>query len=309
MTAAGSTSGDGGRSPSAPLSPGGRFRQALRAERPLQIMGTVNAYAAMMAAQVGYRALYISGAGVANYSYGLPDLGMTSLDDVLADLRRITSAVSLPVLVDIDTGWGGAFNIARTIRQMIAAGAAAVHIEDQVSQKRCGHRPNKAIVPTVEMVDRVKAAADAKTDPDFVLMARTDSLQSEGLSGVIDRACAYVEAGADAIFAEAMTDLEMYGKICAAVKAPVLANLTEFGSTPYFTKEELRGQGVAMLLYPLSATRAMQRAALQVMRTIREEGSQESVINLMQTRAELYDFLGYRAYEEKLDRLFSEKGQ
>lgn len=283
--------------------------KALSEEKPLQIMGTVNAYAAMMAERVGYRALYLSGAGVANYSYGLPDLGMTSLDDVLADLRRITSAVSLPVLVDIDTGWGGAFNIARTIRQMIAAGAAAVHIEDQVAQKRCGHRPNKAIVPTGEMVDRLKAAADAKTDPDFVLMARTDSLQSEGLPGVIDRACAYVEAGADAIFAEAMTDLEMYGKVCAAVKAPVLANLTEFGATPYFTKEELHDQGVAMLLYPLSATRAMQRAALQVMRAIREEGSQESVISLMQTRAELYDFLGYRAYEEKLDHLFSEKGR
>ena len=309
MTAPYGTSGGEGRGPGAPLSPGGRFRQALREERPLQIMGTINAYAAMMAEHVGYRALYLSGAGVANYSYGLPDLGMTSMGDVLADLRRITSAVSLPIIVDIDTGWGGAFNITRAIRQMIAAGAAAVHIEDQVSQKRCGHRPNKAIVPAGEMVDRLKAAADAKTDPDFVLMARTDSLQSEGLSGVIDRACAYVEAGADAIFAEAMTDLEMYGKVCAAVEAPVLANLTEFGATPYFTKEELRDQGVAMLLYPLSATRAMQRAALQVMRAIREEGSQESVINLMQTRAELYDFLGYRAYEEKLDRLFSEKGQ
>jgi len=309
MTAPGNSGGGDGRGPGSPLSPGGRFRKALREERPLQIMGTVNAYAAMMAERVGYRALYLSGAGVANYSYGLPDLGMTSLDDVLADVRRITSAVSLPVLVDIDTGWGGAFNIARTIRQMIAAGAAAVHIEDQVAQKRCGHRPNKAIVSVGEMVDRLKAAADAKTDPDFVLMARTDSLQSEGLSGVIDRACAYVEAGADAIFAEAMTDLEMYGKVCAAVPVPVLANLTEFGATPYFTREQLRSQGVAMLLYPLSATRAMQRAALQVMRTIREEGSQESVIGLMQTRAELYDFLGYRAYEEKLDRLFSDKAR
>lgn len=309
MTAPGNTSCGDGRNPSAPISPGGRFRLALKEEKPLQIMGTVNAYAAMMAERVGYRALYLSGAGVANYSYGLPDLGLTSLDDVLTDLRRITSAVSLPVLVDIDTGWGGAFNIARTIRQMIAAGAAAVHIEDQVAQKRCGHRPNKAIVPAGEMVDRIKAAVDAKADPDFVLMARTDSLQSEGLSGLIDRVCSYVEAGADAIFAEAMTDLEMYGKVCAAVKVPVLANLTEFGATPYFKKEELRGQGVAMLLYPLSATRAMQRAALQVMRAIREEGSQESVLGLMQTRAELYDFLGYKAYEEKLDRLFSEKGQ
>ncbi len=287
------------------LTPGGKFRLALREEKPLQIMGTVNAYAAMMAERVGYRAIYLSGAGVANYSYGLPDIGMTSLDDVLADVRRITSATGLPLLVDIDTGWGGAFNIARAIKQMTAAGAAAVHIEDQVAQKRCGHRPNKAIVTAGEMADRIKAAADAKTDPDFVLMARTDSLQSEGLSGLIDRACAYVEAGADTIFAEAMTDLEMYGKVCAAVKAPVLANLTEFGATPCFTREELREQGVAMILYPLSATRAMQRAALDVMRAVRAEGTQQSAVELMQTRAELYEFLGYKAYEEKLDQLFS----
>lgn len=289
-------------------SAGARFRAALAAERPLQIMGTVNAYAAMMAARVGYRAIYLSGAGVANYSYGLPDLGMTSLDDVLADVRRVTSAVDLPLLVDIDTGWGGAFNIARTIRQMIAAGAAAVHLEDQVSQKRCGHRPNKALVSAAEMADRIKAAADAKAgdrgDPDFVLMARTDALQSEGLSGVIDRACAYVEAGADAIFAEAMTDLSMYGKVCAAVKAPVLANMTEFGATPCYAAEELGAQGVAMVLYPLSATRAMQKAALEVMRAIREEGCQAGVIGRMQPRAELYDFLGYTAYEKKLDELF-----
>lgn len=289
------------------LTPGGKFRLALREEKPLQIMGTVNAYSAMMAARVGYRAVYLSGAGVANYSCGLPDLGMTSLDDVLTDARRVTAAVDLPLLVDIDTGWGGAFNIARAIKQMIAAGVAAVHIEDQVAQKRCGHRPNKAIVPTPEMVDRVKAAADAKTDPEFVLMARTDALQGEGLSGVIDRACAYVEAGADAIFAEAMTDLEMYGKVCAAVKAPVLANMTEFGATPYYRVGELGEQGVAMVLYPLSATRAMQRAALEVMRATRAEGTQESVIGLMQTRAELYDFLGYKAYEEKLDRLFADE--
>lgn len=290
-----------------PGSQGGKFRLALDEERPLQIMGTVNAYAAMMAERVGYRAIYLSGAGVANYSYGLPDIGMTSLDDVLADVRRITSATGLPLLVDIDTGWGGAFNIARAIKQMTAAGAAAVHIEDQVAQKRCGHRPNKAIVTADEMADRIKAAADAKTDPDFVLMARTDSLQSEGLSGLIDRACAYVEAGADAIFAEAMTDLEMYGKVCAAVKVPVLANLTEFGATPCFSREELRDQGVAMLLYPLSATRAMQRAALAVMRAVRSEGNQRSVVHLMQPRSELYDFLGYNAYEEKIDKLFSEK--
>ena len=289
------------------LTPGGKFRLALREEKPLQIMGTVNAYAAMMAARLGYRAVYLSGAGVANYSYGLPDLGMTSLDDVLTDARRITAAVDLPLLVDIDTGWGGAFNIARTIKQMIASGVAAVHIEDQVAQKRCGHRPNKAIVSAAEMVDRIKAAADAKTDPEFVLMARTDALQSEGLSGVLDRACAYVEAGADAIFAEAMTDLEMYGKVCAAVKAPVLANMTEFGATPYYKVGELGEQGVAMVLYPLSATRAMQRAALEVMRATRAEGTQESAIGLMQTRAELYDFLGYKAYEEKLDRLFADE--
>jgi len=288
----------------APIGPGGRFRRAIEEEKPLQIIGTVNAYAAMMAERVGYRAIYLSGAGVANYSFGLPDLGMTSLEDVLADVRRITSAMALPLLVDIDTGWGGAFNIARTIKQMIAAGAAAVHIEDQVAQKRCGHRPNKAIVAVGEMADRVKAAADAKLDPDFVLMARTDALQSEGLSGVIDRAWAYVEAGADAIFAEAMTDLEMYGRVCAAVEAPVLANLTEFGVTPCFTRDQLRDQGVAMLLYPLSATRAMQRAALEVMHAIRQDGSQERVIDLMQTRDELYGFLGYTAYEEKLDHLF-----
>lgn len=293
---------------SAARGPGGRFRLALEEEKPLQIIGAINAYAAMMAERVGYRAVYLSGAGVANYSFGLPDLGMTSLEEVLSDLRRITSATALPLLVDIDTGWGGAFNVARTIKQMIAAGAAAVHMEDQVAQKRCGHRPNKAIVSTGEMADRVKAAADAKTDPDFVLMARTDALQSEGLSGVIDRACAYVEAGADAIFAEAMTNLEMYGKVCAAVKVPVLANLTEFGATPYFSTDQLRGQGVAMLLYPLSATRAMQRAALEVMRAIRQEGSQERVLGLMQTRAELYDFLGYAAYEKKLDSLFGRGG-
>jgi len=290
------------------LTAGGRFRQALREEKPLQIIGTVNAYAAMMATEVGYRAIYVSGAGVANYSYGLPDLGMTSLDDVLTDVRRITGQVTTPLLVDIDTGWGGAFNIARTVKQMISAGAAAVHLEDQVSQKRCGHRPGKEIVSVEEMVDRVKAAVDAKTDPDFVLMARTDALQVEGLSGVIDRACAFVEAGADAIFAEAMTDITMYRTVCDAVKVPVLANLTEFGSTPYYTCEELGAQGIAMVLYPLSPTRAMQKAALAVMRAIRSEGTQKSVLDLMQTRAELYEFLDYHAYENKLDELF-QKGK
>ncbi len=289
------------------LTAGGRFRLALREEKPLQIIGTVNAYAAMMASRTGYRAIYLSGAGVANYSYGLPDLGITSLEDVLIDARRITSMVDTPLLVDIDTGWGGAFNIARSVKEMIRAGVAAVHIEDQVAQKRCGHRPNKEIVPLAEMVDRVKAAVDAKTDPDFVLMARTDALQSEGLQGVVDRACAFVEAGADAIFAEAMTDITMYKKVCDAVKVPVLANITEFGSTPYYTREELGGQGIGMVLYPLSPTRAMQRAALAVMQAIRDEGTQKNVVDLMQTRAELYDFLGYHAYEDKLDQLFRKK--
>ncbi|MGE0861874.1 MAG: methylisocitrate lyase [Gammaproteobacteria bacterium] len=285
-------------------SAGGRFRRALAAERPLQIIGTVNAYAAMLATRVGYNAIYLSGAGVANYSYGLPDLGMTSLDDVLTDVRRITAQVDTPLLVDIDTGWGGAFNIARTVKQMIAAGAAAVHLEDQVAQKRCGHRPGKEIVSAEEMVDRVKAAVDAKTDPEFVLMARTDALQVEGLQGVIDRACAFVEAGADAIFAEAMTDITMYKQVCDAVGVPVLANITEFGSTPYYTREELGAQGIAMVLYPLSPTRAMQKAALAVMEAIRRDGTQQNVLDLMQTRAELYDFLGYHAYEDKLDQLF-----
>ena len=288
-------------------SAGARFRAALQQEQPLQIMGTVNAYAAMMATQVGYRAIYLSGAGVANYSYGLPDLGMTSLDDVLTDVRRITAQVDTPLLVDIDTGWGGAFNIARTIKQMIAAGAAAVHLEDQVAQKRCGHRPNKEIVSQAEMVDRIKAAADAKTDPDFVLMARTDALQKEGLQGVIDRACACVEAGADAIFAEAMTDITMYRTVCDAVKVPVLANITEFGSTPYYTVEELGAQGVAMVLYPLTATRAMQKAALDVMRGVREQGTQVNLLDNMQERKELYQFLNYHAFEDNLDKLFNQQ--
>lgn len=288
-------------------SAGRRFRDALAAEKPLQILGTVNAYAAMMATQVGYKAIYLSGAGVANYSYGLPDLGITSLDDVLTDVRRITSQVDTPLLVDIDTGWGGAFNISRTVKEMIRAGAAAVHIEDQVAQKRCGHRPNKEIVSHGEMVDRIKAAADAKTDPDFVLMARTDALQQEGLQGVIDRACACVEAGADAIFAEAMTDITMYRKVVDAVGVPVLANITEFGTTPYYTVQELGEQGIGMVLYPLSATRAMQKAALQVMQAIRQEGTQVNVLDLMQKRAELYEFLDYHSFEDKLDKLFKQE--
>lgn len=288
-------------------SAGARFRQALREESPLQVMGTVNAYAAMMAKQVGYRAIYLSGAGVANYSYGLPDLGITSLEDVLIDVRRITAAVDTPLLVDIDTGWGGVFNIGRTIKEMIKAGAAAVHIEDQVALKRCGHRPNKEIVAIDEMVDRVKAAADAKTDSEFVVMARTDSLQKEGLNGVIDRISAYVEAGADAIFAEAMTDITMYRKVCDVVNVPVLANITEFGDTPYYTREELGEQGIAMVLYPLSATRAMQKAALAVFEAVRKEGTQINVLDSMQKRKELYEFLNYHSYEDKIDQLFAGK--
>lgn len=291
----------------AKLTAGARFRQAIATEKPLQVMGTVNAYAAMMATQVGYRAIYLSGAGVANYSYGLPDLGITSLDDVLTDVRRITAMVETPLLVDIDTGWGGAFNIARTIKEMTKAGAAAVHIEDQVAQKRCGHRPNKEIVPVDEMVDRVKAAVDAKSDESFVVMARTDSLQKEGLNGVIDRIGAYVDAGADAIFAEAMTDITMYRKVCDAVNVPVLANITEFGDTPYYTTQELGEQGIAMVLYPLSATRAMQKAALAVYEAVRKEGTQVNVLDLMQKRKELYEFLNYHSYEDKIDQLFAKK--
>ena len=277
-------------------SAGLRFRQALEVEKPLQIIGTVNAYAAMMAKQVGYKAIYLSGAGVANYSYGLPDLGMTSLDNVLEDVRRITERVDTPLLVDIDTGWGGAFNIARSVKQMIAAGAAAVHIEDQVAQKRCGHRPNKEIVTQQEMVDRVKAAVDAKT-----------ALQKEGLQAVIDRACACVEAGADAIFAEAMTDITMYKTVCDAVGVPVLANITEFGDTPYYTKEQLAEQGISMVLYPLSPTRAMQKAALEVMHAIRNDGTQVNVLDKMQQRKELYEFLDYHTFENTLDKLFKQE--
>ena len=287
------------------MTAGERFRQALAEEQPLQIVGAINAFAALMAQQVGYRALYLSGGGVANASYGLPDLGMTSLNDVLADVRRLTAATELPLLVDIDTGWGGAFNIARSVREMIRGGAAAVHMEDQVAAKRCGHRPNKAIVSTAEMCDRIKAAVDAKTDAAFVVMARTDALAVEGLDAVVERAARFEEAGADAIFAEAMTELDMYARIVDAVEVPVLANLTEFGKTPLFSTDELREVGVRMALYPLSAFRAMNLAALNVYRTIRGEGSQASAVHTMQTRDDLYEFLGYREYEEKLDRLFS----
>lgn len=288
-------------------SAGLRFRDAVQVEKPLQVVGAINAYAAMMAERVGFKALYISGAGVANASYGLPDLGITSLNDVLEDVRRVTSSSALPVLVDVDTGFGSAFNIARTVREMITAGAAAIHIEDQVSAKRCGHRPNKAIVSQSEMVDRIKAAVDAKSDPNFVIMARTDALAVEGLNSAIERALACIEAGADMIFPEAIYTLEQYQQFADAVKVPILANITEFGQTPLFTKEELGGAGVSMVLYPLSAFRAMNAAALRVYTAIRSEGTQKNVVDSMQTRLELYDFLNYFEYERKLDQLFSKE--
>jgi methylisocitrate lyase len=287
------------------MSQGKKFREAMASEKPLQIPGTINAYTALMAESVGYKAIYLSGGGVANASYGLPDLGMTSLNDVLEDVRRITAATNVPLLVDIDTGWGGAFNIARSIKDMTAAGAAAVHIEDQVAQKRCGHRPNKSIVSVAEMVDRIKAAVDAKTDLDFVVMARTDALAVDGMNAVVDRAGAFAEAGADAIFAEAMTEISMYAPIVEAAGVPVLANLTEFGETPLYTADELAAVDIAMALYPLSAFRAMNKAALNVYQVIRSEGTQRSVVDTMQTRMDLYDFLGYHEYEQKLDRLFA----
>jgi methylisocitrate lyase len=283
---------------------GARFRAALSAEKPLQIIGAINAYHAMLATQSGFKALYLSGGGVAAGSLGLPDLGISTLEDVLIDVRRITDAVDTPLLVDIDTGWGGAFNIARSVKSIAKAGAAAVHIEDQVSAKRCGHRPNKAIVSLDEMVDRVKAAVDAKPYDDFVVMARTDALAVEGLQSAIDRACACAEAGADMIFPEAITELSMYKQFAAAVKVPVLANITEFGSTPLFTVDELRAADVSMVLYPLSAFRAMNQAALKVYQAVKHDGTQQNVIGLMQTRADLYEHLGYHAFEQKLDELF-----
>ena len=290
-------------------SPGKLFRQLVATEKPLQCVGAINAYHARLAQASGFKSLYISGGGVAAGSCGIPDLGITSLEDVLIDLRRITDVTTLPVLVDIDTGWGGAFNIARSIRSMTKMGAAAVHIEDQVQQKRCGHRPNKAIVSQAEMVDRIKAAVDAKTDPDFVIMARTDALAVEGLQSAIDRAGACVEAGADMIFPEAMTELEMYQHFVAAVKVPVLANITEFGSTPLFTTAQLAAVGVSIALYPLSAFRAANAAALKVYRTLIAEGTQQNVVDIMQTRADLYDYLDYHSYEQKLDALFSQEDE
>lgn len=281
------------------------FRNAVAAESPLQVVGTITAYTARMAQATGYRAIYLSGGGVAANSLGMPDLGISTLDDVITDAQRITEACSLPLLVDIDTGWGGAFNIARTIRHMIRADVAAVHMEDQVSSKRCGHRPGKEIVSKGEMVDRIKAAVDARTDSDFVIMARTDALAVEGLNAAIDRACAYVAAGADMIFPEAITELSMYKQFRTAVKVPILANLTEFGATPFFTLDQLREASVDIALYCCGAYRAMNAAALNFYKTLRKEGTQKSVVPSMQSRMELYEYLGYLGYEQKLDELFA----
>ena len=288
------------------MSAGEKFRKALSEEKPLQVIGTINAYHALMAKRAGFRAIYLSGGGVAAGSLGLPDLGISNLDDVLTDIRRITDVCDLPLLVDVDTGFGAsAFNVARTTRSLVKFGAAAMHIEDQVGAKRCGHRPGKELVSKEEMSDRIKAAVDARSDRSFVIMARTDALASEGLEAAVSRCVSYVEAGADMIFPEAITDLGMYKKVAAAVKVPILANITEFGKTPLFTVEELRSAGVAMVLYPLSAFRAMNKAALKVYETVRRKGTQKDALPDMQTREELYDFLGYHAYEKKLDDLFS----
>jgi methylisocitrate lyase len=291
------------------VSAGGGFREALAAERPLQIVGTINAYSALLAQRAGFRAIYLSGAGVANASFGLPDLGLTTLSDVCEDVRRIASATDLPLLVDADTGFGGAFMIARTIRDLTRAGAAACHIEDQVAAKRCGHRPGKALVDTQEMCDRVKAAVDGREDDAFVIMARTDAHAVEGLGPAIERAAAYAAAGADAIFAEALTTLEEYREFTRALDVPVLANITEFGKTPLFSTDELDEAGVRMVLYPLSAFRAMSAAATKVYEALRSDGTQRSLVDGMQTRAELYDVLGYQAYEDRLDALFAADGR
>ncbi|HVY05455.1 MAG TPA: methylisocitrate lyase [Burkholderiales bacterium] len=290
-------------------SAGHKFRAAVATEKPLQVIGAINAYTARMAEATGFKALYLSGGGVAANSLGMPDLGISTLEDVLTDVRRITEVTTLPLLVDIDTGWGSAFNIARTVRAMIKAGAGAVHMEDQVGAKRCGHRPGKEVVSKEEMVDRVKAAVDARTDPGFVIMARTDALAVEGIDAAIDRACAYVEAGADMIFPEAMTELSMYRKFKSAVKVPILANITEFGQTPLFTTRELGSAEVDIVLYCCSAYRAMNAAALKVYETIRAEGTQKNLIPMMQTRADLYKYLGYHDYENKLDELFAKGKQ
>ncbi len=289
------------------MSPGKRFRRAMREESPLQIVGAINAYAAMLAQRAGFNCIYLSGSGVAAASYGLPDLGITLMDDVLEDARRICSATELPLLADIDTGWGGAFNIARTIREMERVGVAGVHIEDQVAQKRCGHRPNKVIVSVEEMCDRIKAAVDGKHDADFVVMARTDALAVSGMDAVIERVQRFEEAGADAIFAEAMTELDMYREITSRVTVPVLANMTEFGKTPLYTTEQLREVNIAMALYPLSGFRAMSQAASNVFNGIRNHGTQVQDLDSMQTRDELYEVLGYHEFEQKLDDLFSKE--
>ncbi len=290
-----------------PTSAGAKFRQAVAESQPLQVVGAITAYAAKMAEQTGFKAVYLSGGGVAANSLGIPDLGISTMEDVLIDARRITDAVQVPLLVDIDTGWGGAFNIARTVRSFIKAGVAAVHLEDQVGQKRCGHRPGKEVVPADEMVDRVKAAVDARTDDDFVIMARTDAAAVEGIDAAIERAVAYVEAGADMIFPEAMKTLDDYRRFKAAVKVPILANLTEFGSTPLFTTEELRSANVDIALYCCGAYRAMNAAALNFYQVLMRDGTQKAAVETMQTRADLYQYLGYHAYEDKLDALFAAK--
>jgi methylisocitrate lyase len=291
-------------------SPGAKFRAAVAAEQPLQVVGAITAYAALMAKRTGFKALYLSGGGVAANSLGMPDLGISTMEDVLTDIRRITDVCDLPLLVDVDTGWGGAFNIARTVRSLTKAGAGAMHIEDQVASKRCGHRPGKAIVPKEEMVDRIKASVDARTDSDFVIMARTDAIAVEGIESAIERAVACVEAGADMIFPEAIYTLPQYKQFKDAVKVPILANITEFGQTPLFTTQELKSVGVEIVLYCCGAYRAMNKAALNFYETVRRDGTQKAVVSSMQTREELYDFLGYHAYEEKLDKLFADsKGE
>ena len=290
------------------MSAGKKFREALKEETPLQIVGTINAYQALQATKVGFKAIYLSGGGIANASYGLPDLGMTMIEDVCIDIRRVTSICDTPLIVDADTGWGHAFNVARTVKEFIRSGAAGLHIEDQVAAKRCGHRPNKELVTTEEMCDRIRAAVDAKMqlDPDFYIIARTDAHASEGQEAAVARALAYVEAGADAIFAEAVHTLKEYKEFCDQMSVPVLANITEFGATPMFTTEELGSVGIEMVLYPLSAFRAMNKAALTVYQDLREKGTQEGTLELMQTRMELYDMLGYHEYEEKMDSLFAQ---
>ncbi len=288
------------------MSAGARLWQALEEERPLQVVGTINAYSALLAERAGFKAIYLSGAGVANASFGLPDLAMTTLNDVCEDVRRICYATDVPLLVDADTGWGGAFMIGRTVREMIRGGAAGCHIEDQVVAKRCGHRPGKTLVDTAEMMDRIKAAVDGRTDPKFVIMARTDAHAVEGQQAALERAAGYVEAGADMIFAEALTTVEEYRQFTSAIDVPVLANLTEFGKTPLFTKEEMAEAGVRLTLYPLSAFRAMSAAAENVYQTLRKDGTQKAIIDTMQTRSALYDVLGYHEYEQKLDKLFAD---